>query len=90
MVNREVTNAALHDVLHIPGVGQIGPNLPPTNKTLPNFAMHRTPDGALELSWGAGILVYSYIIGAATVKGCLMKPEQKSPELVDAKPPKTS
>lgn len=38
-MNRKVKYLRLHEAVHIVGVGDLGPVLPPTNKVVPGLAM---------------------------------------------------
>jgi len=50
-MSSKVVYAKLHAGVFIPGVGNLSDTLPPSNKTLKDFAMSKQDDGNLQLSW---------------------------------------
>lgn len=45
MKPRKVKSARLHTSIYIAGIGDLGPSLPPKNKTIVGFAMVATDEG---------------------------------------------
>lgn len=78
---RKVLRAFLHDNIFIPGGqgGDLGNVLPPSKKNLPDFTMHLLDNGQLLVEWGSDPNRTRFVVGAATVKGALLAPEEPKP-----------
>lgn len=75
-MNKRVTWAKLHTTFFIPGVGTMSDTLPNPAKTLDGFEMYLQDSGSLLIKWRDGKYSKSFLVGAATVVGALLVPEE--------------
>lgn len=66
-MNRKVNFARFHQSLHLAGIGEIGPTLPSTSKTIPGLNMTETDSGIQVITQArrfvvpyANVVIYSY------------------------------
>lgn len=63
-MSKKVVFARFHASIHIPGIGEIGMNLPKMGYTIHNLAMNLEENGSLLVRWGDG---ESVTVGAANI-----------------------
>jgi hypothetical protein len=77
-MSKKVTFVQVHDVIHVPGVGQFDKALS-TTKTLQDKQMTLEDNGSILVTWTEGPYTKRLLIGAAMVKAALLEPELKAP-----------
>ncbi len=74
-MSKPVTFAQLHDVIHVPGVGQFDKSLKLSTKTLADFKIELEDGGHLTVSWTEGKYSKQMVVGAAMVKAVVLAPQ---------------